>query len=108
MLDGILCVLIEEKYMFETLYPNLLRFIERRNAVNTYLGGDVVDLREGITQPQAEDMAREIDDALAPERLYRDGEATQKEAHDSYNFYIGCWKELVKLTGIDSQLSNAA
>ena len=72
---------------------NLKHYIDNRNSWNSFFPGSTT-VNFPLTQAQVDDLARSLDGDLSPENLHCDGEISQREAQNKYNYYGRVIKEL--------------
>jgi hypothetical protein len=72
---------------------NLKHYIDNRNSWNSFFPNSK-QITFPLTQKDADDLARSLDGDLSPENLHCDGEISQREAQNKYNYYGRVIKEL--------------
>lgn len=72
---------------------NLQHYIDNRNQWNSFFP-NTKQITFPLTQAEVDDLARSLDSALSPENLHCDGEISQTQAQNKYNYYGLVIKEL--------------
>ena len=71
---------------------NLQNYIDQKNAWGKFFNSPAVTFP--LTQANVDDLARSLDSDLSPENLHCDGEISQTQAQNKYNYYGRVIKEL--------------
>ena len=72
---------------------NLQHYIDNRNQWNSFFPNSK-QITFPLTQAEVDDLARSLDSDLSPENLHCDGEISQTQAQNKYNYYGLVIKEL--------------
>ena len=72
---------------------NLKAYIDQKNAWNSFFP-NTKQITFPLTQAEVDDLARSLDSDLSPENLHCDGEISQTQAQNKYNYYGLVIKEL--------------
>ena len=71
---------------------NLTHYVDNRNTWNGFFG--TAPMTFPLTQSNVDDLASSLDANLSPENLHCDGEISQREAQQKYNYYGRVIQEL--------------
>ena len=72
---------------------NLTHYIDNRNSWNSFFPNSKT-ITFPLDQTTVDDLARSLDSDLSPENLHCDGEISQTQAQNKYNYYGKVIKEL--------------
>ena len=71
---------------------NLQAYIDQKNTWGSFFNSPQINFP--LSQTQVNDLARSLDGDLSPENLHCDGEISQTQAQNKYNYYGRVIKEL--------------